>query len=138
MSDNSTFNFQESIREVYLSVLPFQTSIYTHCLLPYSEKIGPNRLLLSPLWRDFKLYAFNKTSKKLECSEKLFPYIPEDNGIMSLNAVKLDPEEPEIITGMNCNTTFLKIFTNSSFFLKIYFRNLDFRNNYSHKFTSRI
>ena len=111
MSENTTFNFQESIREVYLSVLPFQTSIYTHCLLPNPENKGPNRLLLSPLWRDFKLYAFNKTSNKLECSEKLFPYIPEDNGIMSLNAVKLCPEEPEIITGAN-----QKIFLKEKFF----------------------
>ena len=111
MEPTASFDFQKSLREVQISTLSNQTSIYTSCLLPCDSKLGPNRLLLSPVVRDFKIYSYSRPNG-FEIEEKLFAYVPEENDIMAVKSFTPHDIPSELVTGNFCyiDPNFLQIF----------------------------
>lgn len=88
-------------KEVFHSILPCQSSIYTSCQIPRSKHQSASRILLSPIKRNFNVFSCSKRSlPRIEVNEKMFAYLPSNCQIISIDVLESNETQSPIITGI--------------------------------------
>ena len=118
-----TFDAQNSLKEVHLSTLQGQSSVYGSCRVPNAGPLRPERLLVSTLARDFRIYS--AAGKDVEYQDFLPFYLPQDCQIISMDLFTVgSPTRPtKYITGITWSNT-----SDSSYFFNVYESTLDYEN----------
>ena len=78
------FDAQKSLREVHLSTLSGQSSIYCSSLIPTNGlRRGPERFLVSSLEKNLRIYT--AASNSVEYQEKMYAYLPQGCEVISMD-----------------------------------------------------
>ena len=120
-----TFDAKSSLKEVHLSTLQGQSSVYGSCRVPNEKSSNwnrPERLLVSTLARDFRIYS--AAGKDVEYQDFLPFYLPQDCQIISVDLFTYgSPRPSKFITGVTWSNT-----NDSSYFFNVYESSLDYEN----------
>lgn len=88
-------------KEVFHSILPCQSSIYTSCQIPKSKTQPSSRILLTPLVRNFNVFSCPKRSNpRIDVNEKMFAYLPSNCQIISIDVLESNETQSPIVTGI--------------------------------------
>ena len=116
------YDARTSLKEVYLSTLQGQSSIYGCRRVPSAGPLRPERLLVSTIARDFRIYS--AAGKDVEYQDFLPFYLPQDCQIISVDLFTYgSPRPTKFITGV----TWLNI-NEASYFFNVYESTLDYEN----------
>ena len=115
------FDAQKSLREVHLSTLSGQSSIYCSSLIPTNGlRRGPERFLVSSLEKNLRIYT--AASNSVEYQEKMYAYLPQGCEVISMD---LFCDGSTLVTGITWSAS-----NNESpaYFFNSYESNMDYES----------
>ena len=117
------YDAKENLREVHLSSLEGQSNIYGSCLIPTISGPKAEKVLISTLQKEFRVYSSSQTD--ISYQENIFSYLPQGSQVIAIDLFICETRA-KIISGVAWTQATSE---SISYFFNVYESSLSFENH---------